>query len=163
MGVLCIIGCSVQLISEVFWDCIFASLWGACLRFASLWRANSLGDSGALGAHLSNVCWGLLFCLQKAYALHCLLNLSKRSSFKSLPLILLWIKPSTHIFQHGSSLFLENVCDSCCMHQTALSGSAAFVPQCKFTELCSSAFVVLQSKSTELRSSAEVGCRCATK
>ena len=97
-----------------------------------------------------------LLNLQKAYTLHCLLNLPKRSSFKSLPLILLWIKPSTHIFQHGSSLFLENVCDSCCMHQTGLSGSAAFVPQSKFTELCSSAFVVLQSKSTELRSSAEV-------
>ena len=45
----------------------FASLWGTCLRFASLWRANSLGDSCALGAHLSNVCWGLLFCLRKAF------------------------------------------------------------------------------------------------
>ena len=55
------------LISEVFWDCIFASLWGAYLRFASLWRANSLGDSCALGVHLSNVCWGLLFCLRKAF------------------------------------------------------------------------------------------------
>ena len=45
----------------------FASLWGACLRFASLWRTNSLGDSCALGAHLSNVCRGLLFCLRKAF------------------------------------------------------------------------------------------------
>ena len=46
---LCIIGCPLQLISEVFWDYIcvdtFASLWGACLRFASLWRANLHGDS----------------------------------------------------------------------------------------------------------------------
>ena len=40
----------------------FASLWGACLRFASLWRANSCGDSCVLGVHLSKVCWGLIFC-----------------------------------------------------------------------------------------------------
>ena len=42
----------------------FASLWGACLRFASLWRPNPRGDSCVLGVHLSNVCWGLLFCLR---------------------------------------------------------------------------------------------------
>ena len=62
---------------------------------------------------------------------------------------------SLHIFQHGSSLSLENVWDSSCMHQTGFS-SAAFVPQSKFTELCSSAAVVSQSKSTELSSSVAV-------
>ena len=63
---------------------------------------------------------------------------------------------SLHIFQHGSaSLSLENVCDTWCMHQTGFS-SEAFVPQGKFTELCSSAGVVSQSKSTELCSSAAV-------
>ena len=31
----------------------FASLWGACLCFASLWRANSRGDSCVLGVHIS--------------------------------------------------------------------------------------------------------------
>ena len=62
---------------------------------------------------------------------------------------------SLHIYQHGSSLSLENVCDSWCMHQTGFS-SAAIVPQSKFTELCSSAAVVSQSKSTELCSSAAV-------
>ena len=62
---------------------------------------------------------------------------------------------SLHIFQHGSSLSLENVCDSWCMHQTGFS-STAVVPQSKFTELCSSAAVVPQSKSTELCSSAAV-------
>ena len=46
---------------------IFVSLWGACLRFASLWRANSRGDSCVLGVHLSNVRWGLLFCLRKSF------------------------------------------------------------------------------------------------
>ena len=45
----------------------FASLWGACLRFASLWPANSRGDSCVLGVHLSNVCRGLLFCLRIAW------------------------------------------------------------------------------------------------
>ena len=63
---------------------------------------------------------------------------------------------SLYIFQHGSSLSLENVCDSCCMHQTAFS-SAAFVLQSKSTELCSSAAVVRpQSKFTELCSSSAV-------
>ena len=62
---------------------------------------------------------------------------------------------SLHIFQHGSSLSLENVCDSWCMHQSGFS-SAAFVSQSKSTELCSSAAVVSQSKSTELCTSAAV-------
>ena len=56
---------------------------------------------------------------------------------------------SLHIFEHGSSLSLENVCDYWCMHQTEIS-SAAVVPQSKFTELCSSAAVVSQSKSIEM-------------
>ena len=34
---------------------------------------------------------------------------------------------SRHIFQHGSSLSLENVCESWCMHLTGFS-SAAVVP-----------------------------------
>ena len=38
----------------------FASLWGHCLRFASLWRANSRDDSLVLGVHFSNVFWDLL-------------------------------------------------------------------------------------------------------
>ena len=58
---------------------------------------------------------------------------------------------SLHIFQHGSSLSLENVCDSWCMHQTGFS-SAAVVPQSKFTELCSSAAVVSQSQLVNLLS-----------
>ena len=63
---------------------------------------------------------------------------------------------SLHIFQHGSSLSLENVSDSWWVHQTGFS-SAAFVSQSKFTELCSSAAVVTpQSKFTVLCSSAAV-------
>ena len=131
------VGCSVPYwvsIREVFQDCIlrrrrhtFASLWGACLRFASLWRANSHGDSCVLGIHLSNVCWGLLFCLRKSFIFLkcidlCLMHLPKRSSFKSLlkvytlSKILLWIKPSY--------FSLENACYSWCMHQTGFFSSA---------------------------------------
>ena len=40
---------------------------------------------------------------------------------------------SLHIFQRGSSLSLENVCDSWCMHQTGFS-LASFVSQSKSTE-----------------------------
>ena len=54
---------------------------------------------------------------------------------------------SLHIFQHGSSLSLENVCDYWRMHQTGFS-SAAVMPQSKFTELYSSAAVLSQSKFT---------------
>ena len=70
------VGCPVQLIREVFSRLhlrrrrrrhTFASLWGACSRFASLWRANTLGDSCVLGVHLSNVCWSLLFCRRKSF------------------------------------------------------------------------------------------------
>ena len=54
---------------------------------------------------------------------------------------------SLHIFQHGSLLSLENVCDYWCMHQTGFS-SAAVMPQSECTELCSSASVLSQSKFT---------------
>ena len=148
----------------------FASPWGTCLRFASLWRANSRGDSCILGAHLSNDYWGLLFCLSKSFIFKSVLNLRKAYIFKSvlkvyyrsvfnksskafffqsvlkvyiLSKILLKIKPSY--------FSLENVCFSWCMHQTGLFSSASVVLQGKFTsELWSSASVVPQSKSTEL-------------
>ena len=51
-----------------------------------------------------------------------------------------YFRLNLHIFQHGSPLSLENVCDSWCMHQTGFS-SAAFVSQSKSAELCSSAAV----------------------
>ena len=88
------------------------------------------------------VCWRSTIDL-------CLMNLPKRSSFKSLlnvhtlSEILLWIKPSY--------FSLENACDSWCMHQIGLFSSASVVPLSKFTDkLWSSASVVPQSKSTEL-------------
>ena len=54
---------------------------------------------------------------------------------------------SLHIFQHGSSLSLENGCYYWCMYQTGFS-SAAVMPQGKFTELRSSAAVLSQTKFT---------------
>ena len=86
-------------------------------------------------------------CRRKAYISICVCQVFVESSkaFNTLSKILLWIKPS--YFQHGSSLSLENVCDSWCMH-------AAVVPPSKSTELpSSSAAVVPQSKSTEWCSS----------
>ena len=45
---------------------------------------------------------------------------------------------SLHIFQHGSSLSLENVCDSWCMHQTGFSSAAVVTLDCEqsLTFLC---------------------------
>ena len=142
LGVLCIIRCPVQLIRKVFSRLhllrrrrrrhTFTSLWGAYLRFASLWHANSLGDSCVFGVHLSNVCWicssfkvcwifvkraYLRVCWRSTIDL-CLMNLPKRSSFEielkvyTLSKILLWIKPSY--------FSLENAWYSWCMHQTGL-------------------------------------------
>ena len=102
-----------------FLEIAFASLWGACLRFASR------GDLCILGVHLSNVCWGLLFFRTERSSLKacwifvkrtcvrfcwrstidlCLMNPQKPSSFESLlkvytlNKILLWINPVVHIF-----------------------------------------------------------------
>ena len=74
------VGCPVQLIREFFLRFhfrrrrrhTFTSLWGACLRSALLWHANSCGNSCVLGVHLSTVWWGLIFCQ----------SFVKRSSFK---------------------------------------------------------------------------------
>ena len=172
LGILCIIGCPVQLVSKVFWDCIcvdthlphFDVLTHAVIR------------SCVLHIHLSNICWGLLilssylkpFIVQK-FAEVCYSVFVEHSSFKSLLnlrkayifhefaegllsicvcwifKILLCIKPS-----YFSAFSLENMCDSWCMHQTWLSSSAAIVPQIKFTGLCSSASAVPWSESTEM-------------
>ena len=81
------LGCSVLLIGENlrFRLCrhTFASLWGSCLRFASLWRTNSHGDSCVLGVHLSNVCWaGLHSVFVKRLSFKSLLNLRKAYIFQ---------------------------------------------------------------------------------
>ena len=105
------------------------------------------------------VCWRSTIDL-------CLMNLPKRSSFKSVLKVYTLSKILLSYFS------LENACYSWCMHQTGLFSSASIVPQSKFTgqlrrsesvvpqskstELCSWAVVVPQSKSTELCSSAAV-------
>ena len=96
-----------------------------------------------------------LYIERKLYALYIDLRFAESSKafiFQKFA-VKFYFGLSIHIFQHGSSLSLENVYDSWCMHQTGFS-STAVVPQSKFTELCSSVAVVSQSKSTELCSSA---------
>ena len=154
----------------------FPSLWGTCLLFASLWCANSRGDSCVLHVPLSNVCWGLLilssdlkafifpkfakvcyFVFVKHSSFKCLLNLRKVYIFHEfaeglLSICVCWIIKillSTKP-SYFSAFSLENMSDSWCMHQTGLTTSAAIVPQSKFTGLCSSASIVPRSKSTEM-------------
>ena len=100
------VGCSVLLISENlrFRLCphTFASLLGACLRFASLWRTNSHGDSCVLGVHLSNVCWaGLHSFFVKRLSFKSLLKLRKAYIFQEfaeglLSICVCWIFQSVH-------------------------------------------------------------------
>ena len=128
--------------------------WFVCPRRSSFKRFLRTAILSSSIVHLLKVCWifvkrtYLRVCWRSTIDL-CLMNLPKRSSFKSvlkvytLSKILLWIKPSY--------FSLENACYSWCMHQTGLFSSASVVPQSKFTgELWSSASVVPQSKSTEL-------------
>ena len=67
---ICWVSCAIK--KRGFFEIAFVSTH-ICLAlrpllvFASLWRTNSRSDSCVLGVHLSNVCWGLLFCLRKAF------------------------------------------------------------------------------------------------
>ena len=58
----------------------FASLWGACLRFASLWRVTHVGILVSSAFIFKKVCW----IFREAYIDLCLLNRPKPSSFRSL-------------------------------------------------------------------------------
>ena len=68
----------------------FASLWGDCLRFASLWRANSRGDSSVLGVHFSNVFRGLLFVFATRTYLKNFLKVYNRCVFIESFKIVFW-------------------------------------------------------------------------
>ena len=103
LGVLCSIGCPVQSVREVFSSLhlcrhTFASVRGDCLRFASLWRANSRGDSCVLGVHLLNVCWGVLFLFVGVHISRvcwiCGCWICQSVQFNTLSKVLLWIMPS---------------------------------------------------------------------
>ena len=78
--VLCalIIGYPVQLKREAFWDCICFDT--NLLTFASLWRANSRGDSCVLGVHFLNVCWYSTFEFGKRLSFKRLLRSATQSS-----------------------------------------------------------------------------------
>ena len=127
LGLLFIIGCPVQLIREVFSRLhlcrhTFASLWRDCfylphfdalthvvIRVSSAFIFQTFAEVCYLSSwsiHISRVYWRSPIDL-------CLLNLPKRST----PWVKFYFGLSLHIFQNGSSLSWENVCDSWCMHQ----------------------------------------------
>ena len=91
----------------------FALLWGACLRFASLWRSNSCGDSCVLKPLLRSF---IVFVNRSSFK--SLLNLCKVYTFQEfaeglLSICVCWIFQNVH---------LSKV-------------SAAIVPQTKSTEM----------------------------
>ena len=142
LSVLCIIECPVQLISEVFWDCIsvdtrlprFEALAYVLPHFDALTRMVIRVSSAFIFQTFAEVYYSVFV---KRSPFKCLLNLRKAYIFQEfaeglLSICVCWIFQNVH---------LSKV-------------SAAVVPQSKSTELCSSAAVVPQSKSTEMLSSA---------
>ena len=155
--------CPVQSIREVFSSLhlcrhTFASVRGDCLRFASLWRANSCGDSCVLGVHLLNVYWGVLFLFVGVHISRvcwiCGCWICQSVQFNTLSKVLDYAFIFSGMVRH--CLWKLFVTPGACINETGLFSSAAVVPQSKSTELCTSAAVVPQSKSTELCSSAAV-------
>ena len=95
-----IVGCPVQLNTRLhLCRHTFASLWGDCLRFASLWGANSRGDSSLSFKRLVRSA----ICLRKAYIFQEFAEVKvyyrsvfyeSSKAFNTLRKILLWIQPS---------------------------------------------------------------------
>ena len=143
LSVLCIIEFPVQLISEVFWDCI--SVDTRLPRFEAL--AYVLPHFDALTHMVIRVSSAFIF--QTFDEPVCNSVFVKRLSFKSLLNL-----RKAYIFQEFAEGLLS-ICVGWIFQNVHLSKvSAAVVPQSKSTELCSSAAVVPQSKSTEMWSSA---------
>ena len=158
MGVLCSIGCPVQSIREVFSSLHLrrhtcASVRVDCLRFASLWRANSCGDSCVLGVHLLNVCWGVLFLFvgvhisRVCWICGCWICQSVQHPEKSFTLDYAFI--FSGMIRH--CLWKMCVTPVACINETGLFSSAAVVPQSKYPScVARRPFGVTQSKSAEL-------------
>ena len=113
LGVLCIIGsCAVNKGLHLCRH-TFASLWGHCLRFASLWRANSRGDSLGLGVHFSNVFWDLLlFVFVKRAYFKSFLKVYYRSVFieSSKVVFWKWVRLLTHASMKPGCLARRLLC-----------------------------------------------------
>ena len=90
----------------------FASLWGDCLRFASLWRANSRGDSRVLGVHFSNVFWGLLFVFVTRAYFKSFLKVYYRSVFIESSKVVFWkcVRLLTHASMKPGCLARRPLC-----------------------------------------------------
>ena len=148
LGVLCILGCPVQLTREVFsrlhlWRHTFVSLGGDCLRLASLWRANSCHDSCVLGVYAISLRTAYIFQELAGYKeYHRSLFVESSKAFNGLSKILLGLSP--HIFSTVRHC-LSKMCATpgACINETGLfSSAAAVLPQSKSTVLCSSAAVL---------------------
>ena len=105
----------------------FASLWGACLHFASHWCINSCGDSCVLGIHLPTFAEVYYSVFIKRSSFKSLLNLCKAYIFQEfaeglLSICVCWI------FQK----FRQPLC-----HKVNLP--SCVTPQSKSTEMWSSA------------------------
>ena len=165
LGVLCIIGCVIN--KGGFWDYYifvvdthlphFEALAYVLAHFDGLAHVVILVSSAFIFQRFAEV-WYSVFAKRSSFkkfaessqSVHrsVFAESSKAFIFQKFA-VKFYFGLSLHIFQHCSSLSLENVCNSWCMHQTGFS-SAAIVPQSKFTEWCSSAAVVPPSKSTEM-------------
>ena len=180
LGVLCIIGCPVQLIREVFSILRSSSsstriclalrrLLTFCLtlmRYPTWWFVCPLRSSFKrllrsailISVFVNRSSFKSVLNLCKAYIFKSLLKVFYRSVFNESSkafifqsVLKVYTLSKILLWIKPSYFSLENACYSWCMHQTGLFSSASVVPQSKFTgELWSSASVVPQSKSTEL-------------
>ena len=149
LGVLCIIiGCPVQLIRDTF-----ASLWGDCLLFASLWRANLRGDSSVIGVHFSNVFWGLLFVFVTRTYLNSFLKVYYRCVFIESSKVVFWkcVRLLVHASMKPGCLARRPLC-----HEVNLPSCVARWPLCHKVNLprCEARRPLSNSKSTAIWSSA---------
>ena len=128
---LCWVSCAINK-GGFFGDCIrrrsrhtFASLWGACLRVASLWRTNSRGDSCFPGVHHSSVCRGLLFCVRKAY-------IFQEFDEGPLPTCVGWIFQNVHLWKVSAAVAPQskNLARRPLCHKVNLQSCVARRPLC---------------------------------
>ena len=155
----------------------FASLSGAWLRFASLWRTNARGDLCVVGVHYSSVWWGVIIfhrsslkraerllkvCQLKSVKFYFGLSMVRHCPWKMCATPRACIKPvcfARRPLCHKVNLPSWQCSSAAVLPQsksTELCSSVAVLPQSKSTELCSSAAFLPQSKSTELCSSVAV-------
>ena len=130
----------------------FASLWGDCLRFASLWRANLPGDSSVLGVHFSNVFWGLLIVFVTRTYLNSFLKVYYRCVFIESSKVVFWkcVRLLVHASMKPGCLARRPLC-----YKVNLPSCVARRPLCHKVNLprCEAWRLLCNSKSTAIWSS----------